>query len=142
MARDHCSVREADGRKVVENATIKNSHDVVAFTRRLIMRKFHQVETTQTRRYFPPFVKLIIVVMVVALFVEVWAVNRLSTSGAKINELKRQQAALQLQNQVLEDKVAQSASLRTIASQSGNLGFGSIKNIEYIKAEAIALNAH
>ncbi len=106
------------------------------------MRKFHHQESTPTRRFFSPLVKGLIVVIVVALFVEVWAVNRLSTSGAKINELKRQQASLELQNQVLEDKVAQSASLRTVSSQSGNLGFGSIKNIEYIKAEAIALNAH
>lgn len=69
----------------------------------------------------------------VAVFVlEIWMVNRLSTYGKKIEGLKVVEANLQLENQVLENSIAQGASLGQIENKSTNLGFGGIKNLEYI----------
>ncbi len=65
-------------------------------------------------------------------------VNRLSSSGSKINQLKAEQAKIQLENQILENEIAEDASLRGIEQKVHGLGFRAIKDPSYIKAEAIA----
>ena len=77
--------------------------------------------------------RLIIVVFFLVLFLEIWVVNRLSTFGHKIQDIKDSQASLELENQILESQIAKQASLLAIESKASALGFDSLKNIEYIK---------
>lgn len=82
--------------------------------------------------------KVVALFLVVVFVLEIWMVNRLSTYGKKIEELKVIEANLQLENQVLENSIAQRASLGQIEEKSTKLGFGSIKNPEYIKSSPLA----
>ncbi|MBI4036990.1 hypothetical protein HY385_01040 [Candidatus Daviesbacteria bacterium] len=65
--------------------------------------------------------------------IEIWMVSRLSTYGNKIQELKVAQVSLELENQVLENMIAQKASLAAMEQKATQLGFSSVKNIEYLK---------
>ena len=78
------------------------------------------------------------IALLVILLVEVWAVNRLSSYGDKLTQIKNSQETLTLENQVLENQVAQKSSLFFIEQSSFKLGFESAKNIEYLKTTAVA----
>lgn len=73
---------------------------------------------------------LIAIVSVVVL--EIWVMNRLSTYGEKIGEIEHAIESLRLENQILENKVAQKSSLYQLKKYGANLGLDKIKKIEYI----------
>lgn len=89
------------------------------------------------KRKYLPFI-LVIVISVVVL--EIWATNRLATYGEKITELERSRVGLEMENQLLEKEIAEKASLYENEKISKKLGFGEIKNIEYLKIHDLALN--
>lgn len=72
------------------------------------------------------------------LFVEIWISSRLATYGDEIQELKNAQAELKLENQMLENSIAERASLVTLEPQAQALGFGTSKNVEYLKPANLA----
>jgi len=81
-------------------------------------------------------VKLIIVglsIFLLVLFVEIWVVNRTSTYGDKIFQLKQAQAALELENQVLANSIAQTSAMVLLEKKANLLGFNTINKIDYIK---------
>lgn len=65
-------------------------------------------------------------------------INRLSTYGEKINKIKQAQASLELENQVLENQIAQSASLLNIQEKANQLGFTQASRVEYIIGTSFA----
>lgn len=69
----------------------------------------------------------------IALSAEIWIVNRLSTYGDKIYQLKQAQAALELENQVLSNSIATASSMVMLEKKATQLGFDTIGSIEYIK---------
>lgn len=86
----------------------------------------------------PIAAKIILSVFVLAIVLEVVAVNRLSSVGSQINQLEAEQAEIALQNQIIENQIAVSASLVGAQDQVKALGFGDINNPLYIQAQAIA----
>lgn len=90
------------------------------------------------RLHLPTAAKIILSVFVLAIILEVIAVNRLSSVGSRINQLEAQQAEIALQNQILENEIAASASLTGASDRVKALGFGDIKSPLYIQAQAIA----
>ena len=82
--------------------------------------------------------KFVGVILLVVFALEIWMVNRLSTYGNKIQSFKQQEAALQLENQVLTNQIAQKASLMSTEKRSTALGFDSVKSVEYLKPTNIA----
>lgn len=74
----------------------------------------------------------------VVLILEIWMTNRLSTYGSKIQEINDLKSQLTLENSLLENEIAQDSSLSVIEVKANSLGFESIKNIDYIKPEALA----
>lgn len=87
--------------------------------------------------------KIVITLALIIIFVvtlEIWVVNRSSTFGEKINVLESTKYSLQLENEYLKNQIAQKKSLTLNEKKSESLGFGKIKNIQYIKSEPIALN--
>lgn len=87
--------------------------------------------------------KIIIVLVSIIIFavtIEIWVANRVATFGEKINELEATKYSLQLENDFLENKIAQKKSLSLNQKKSIGIGFGKIKKIEYIKLKPIALN--
>lgn len=89
--------------------------------------------------------KIVIGLALIIIFVitlEIWVVNRSATFGEKINSLEATKYSLELENDYLRNQVAQKKSLTLNQKKSMNLGFGKIKNIEYIKTSPIALNSN
>ncbi len=74
----------------------------------------------------------------ICLGILLWSVNRLSTYGEKIQELKNAQARLELENQILENKIAAESSLNSIEKKAVALGFDSVKNYQYLKSPELA----
>lgn len=71
---------------------------------------------------------------------EIWAVNRLATYGNKISQLENTRSELMLQNQLLENQIAQRSSLQETQELAKKLGFEHIKNLSYLKEPGLALN--
>lgn len=84
----------------------------------------------------PKILKYIILGMaffLITFSLEIWIVNRLSTYGDKIQELKVAQARLELENQIISNSIAKDSSMVTLEKRATELGFSSINQIEYIK---------
>lgn len=71
---------------------------------------------------------------------QIWVLNRLSTFGEKISQIERNKTSLKMDNQILENQIAQYSALQKIKVQATNLGFQSSKNIEYWQADGLAMN--
>lgn len=70
----------------------------------------------------------------------IWSVNRLATVGEQIAQIERTKSSLELENQLLEKKIAEKRSLRQIEQSSKQLGFAKIQKLEYVQDTGIALN--
>ena len=87
--------------------------------------------------------KVILLFMIIILaltVVEIWAVNRLSTYGEQINKLELTKRSLHLENQVLENEIAEKSSFQDIIVSAKALGFERVKNVQIIQKVDIALN--
>lgn len=82
----------------------------------------------------------LVLIIIFAVTVEIWVANRLATFGEKINGLESTKYSLALENEYLKNQIAQKKSLTLNKRKSEGIGFGKIKNIEYIKDRPIALN--
>lgn len=81
----------------------------------------------------------LLAVFVVFAVVEIWAVNRLSSFGDKISSLETTKEQLMLENQILENDIADNASLNRISGLADQTGLKKMSQIEYIKAHNLAL---
>lgn len=77
-------------------------------------------------------IKFAVAISIALFILEVWVVNRLSTYGDKIQELKNIQASLKLENQILENTLASKKSLLSIEKRAEQLGFTYAKKLEYL----------
>ncbi|GEM_PF-1627628 len=102
------------------------------------MKFLKQEESKLPKNRLKKTLKIGVVFFLLILAVLLWSVNRLSTYGEKIQELKVAQARLELENQVLENKIAQGASLHSIEKKASVLGFDSVKNYQYLKSPELA----
>lgn len=97
-----------------------------------------QEENNRPHKRIVNYAKFGVAILFLVLVLEIWMMNRLSTFGDKINQLKVNKASLILENQVLENRIARKVSLLNIESKASQQGLQSVKNIEYIKAPALA----
>ncbi|MBI4040022.1 hypothetical protein HY389_01560 [Candidatus Daviesbacteria bacterium] len=102
------------------------------------MKKIKLEEKSSFRSKLFRYAKIGGVLFLVLLFLEIWMINRLSTYGEKINKIKQAQASLELENQVLENQIAQSASLLNIQEKANQLGFTQASRVEYIIGTSFA----
>lgn len=82
--------------------------------------------------------KVMGVFCVLVFILEIWMVNRLSTDGQKIAEIKAAEARLELENQVLENTIAENSSITALEQKMAPLGFDTSKNFIYIKPLEVA----
>lgn len=102
------------------------------------MNIVHQLQPQNLLKKQIFFLFGIIIIMVTIL--EIWAVNRLATFGDQISKTNEAKNALKLENQLLENQIAQQSSLLQAANTAQALGFENIKNIQYINSKNLALN--
>ncbi|MDO8429366.1 MAG: hypothetical protein Q7S88_01940 [Candidatus Daviesbacteria bacterium] len=84
------------------------------------------------------YLKIIAVIFVLVLVAEVWMVNRLATFGSKLQDLKEEQVTVSLQNQILQNQIAEYVSLVTIDQRAKSLGFDTTLNLDYHLSKSIA----
>lgn len=100
-----------------------------------------RINEENNHKYSKKFLRLVKAISIICLAVfilEIWMMNRLSTYGNKIAQLKEAQSNLEFENRVLENLIAQNSSLSNVDKKAAELGFSTIKNIEYTKPANIA----
>ena len=75
---------------------------------------------------------------VIVFILELWMVNRLSTDGQKIAEIQATEARLKLENQVLENTIAENSSITSLEQKVTSYGFDTSKNFLYIQPAIVA----
>lgn len=95
-----------------------------------IIKKFDpQDQKKISKKYF----LLAILGLFILTMTEIWVANAVASFGEKFAEISNLQQSLSLENQILENEIAQNASLNSVASQSAKLGFSKITSIQYIR---------
>ena len=95
----------------------------------------------ETENFFRRKLLIFVAILVVlAVILEIWVVNRLSTYGEKISKLEETKSMLTLENKILENEIAKNSSLSNMEKYTKNSGFEKIKDIQYLKPSDIALN--
>lgn len=102
---------------------------------RLIKQREHTSPKTKLRS----FIKVVILLFILSIVLELWLLSRLSTYGHKINEMDMAKQQLELENQVMENTLAYKTSYKEIENTAEQLGFASIKNIDYITPTNLSL---
>lgn len=85
--------------------------------------------------------KILIPVGVFLIFVivlQIWVMNRLSNLGAMSIEIDQSKATLALENQILENQIADKSALQKLKPLADNLGFTNQFKIESIESVKIA----
>lgn len=98
-----------------------------------------QEQSQKPKKQLMKTIKLTIGGLFLFLVLEVWLVNRLSTYGEKIQQIKLAEVSLSLENQNLENEIAQNSALAIMELRAKNLGFENIKNLQYLKTSGLAL---
>lgn len=96
-----------------------------------ITKKF---EIEEQKQSFPKkYMAGIIISIFVLTVVQIWANNTVVAYGEKFEELSSLKQTLNLENQVLENEIAQRTSITNLASKSAELGFSKAESIQYIR---------
>ena len=95
------------------------------------------IKTFDTGKEQKRFPKKYIVLTIISLFiltlVEIWVNNTVIAYGDKFERSSSLEKSLKMENQILENTIAESSSLNVIASESAKLGFYMPQSIEYIR---------
>lgn len=82
----------------------------------------------------------LVIILLFVVVLEVWATNALVTYGDKVTKMESSIRQLKVENQVLENRVAQKASLNKLKNHAVQLGFEKIKGIDYIQVPQQSIN--
>lgn len=69
----------------------------------------------------------------ILILLEVWAINTMISFGKKFDEMVALEHALETENQVLENEIAQTSALSVVATRAAELGFLKAQSIQYIR---------
>lgn len=69
----------------------------------------------------------------VLILTQIWVNNTAVSYGEKLESISKLKYALEMENQILENEIADGSSLGSIASNSAKLGFSKIDSIQYIR---------
>lgn len=102
------------------------------------MKFLKQHQDKQPRKKAIKIAQIAVITFLAIFFLEIWVVNRLSTYGNKIQELKNAKAALELENQILSNAIAKETSLTSVEKKAAVIGFASVKNYTYLSSPELA----
>lgn len=102
------------------------------------MKRLIKQQDESPKNKYIKFAKVGIAVFLAVIFLEIWMVNRLSTYGSKIQQLKVAQDSLILENQVLQNQLAENTALVNVEQKAASLGFSTVQNYDYFKASMLA----
>lgn len=96
-----------------------------------IIKTFEPVETKKS--FSKKYAGLVAISLFILMLVEIWTNNNMVTYGEKLEKLSIIAKSLDLENQILENKIAKQRALSNIASKSAQLGFSEPESIQYIR---------
>lgn len=64
---------------------------------------------------------------------QIWVINRMSTFGEQITRIEMLKGDLKMENQLLENSIAEKSTLAKLKLYANHLGFDAVKNIQYIQ---------
>lgn len=71
-------------------------------------------------------------ILTVLAVLQIWAQNTLVSYGEKFDKLNQYKASLEIENQILENEIAEAISLDKVATASSLLGLSVAKDIQYL----------
>lgn len=98
-----------------------------------IIRKFNIEEEKKSGLRTKKTIFFSIIITICLVVMQIWANNTLAIYGSKLESISQLNQTLELENQVLTNKIATSSSLSHIASQSATLGLGIPKSVQYLR---------
>lgn len=101
-----------------------------------IIKKFDMSELEKPEGIFhlsKKFITLSIISILILVIIEVWASNTVVTFGDRLERVSALQQSLRMENQILENEIANRSSLINIASESAILGFSKPSDVQYIR---------
>lgn len=91
-------------------------------------------DTTDSQKRFPrKYIILVLICLLSLTLVEIWASNAAVAFGEKYEKLSSLEKNLKIENQILENDIAENSSLKAVASKSAELGFSPNIGIQYIR---------
>ncbi len=91
-------------------------------------------DTQDPEKRFPKkYIILALVCLLSLTLVEIWASNTGVAFGEKYEKLSTLEKNLKIENQILENNIAENSSLKAVASKSAELGFSHLESIQYIR---------
>lgn len=96
-----------------------------------IIKKFDPVD--QRKKFPRTYIVLAIGGLITLILIEIWVSNTSVAYGEKLEQLSAATKNLKMENAILENEIAKSASLTNIAAKSAQLGFSSDWSIQYIR---------
>lgn len=92
-----------------------------------IIRNFEPEENKKKYIFF------VAVCLFILILVEIWSSNIVASFGENFASTSQLKQALIMENQILENEIAEYASLSKVASESAKLGFSRPQSIQYIR---------
>lgn len=97
-----------------------------------IIKKF-DTEEVKPNKFSKKYIVISMFGLLSLVMLQIWVSNSTITFGEKFDSLQSTRKYLELENQILENQIAQDSSLVSIASSSASLGFSRSVSIEYIR---------
>ncbi len=94
-----------------------------------IIKTFEQPEK---KSHSKKYIGLCLISLTFLIVLQVWANNTLAIYGDKFDSVSRLQQSIMLENQLLQNQIAEYSSLSNIASKSATLGLSKPKNVQYL----------
>lgn len=96
-----------------------------------IIKKFEPEEIK--KGFSKKYIALTVAGLLFLTILEIWVNNTIITYGEKFESISNLERVLSMENQILENEIAGSVSLRSLASKSAELGFSRAESIQYIR---------
>lgn len=94
-----------------------------------IIKKFEP----EKRRFSKKYIALVSISIFTLIILEIWVNNTMVLYGEKFEKISQLEKNLKMENQILENEIAKSASLQNLSSKSAELGFSRPEKIQYIR---------
>ena len=96
-----------------------------------IIKKF-KPEDLEKKSRKKPFV-IIAACFLILVIAQIWVNNTVLGFGDRFESISKLKKALEMENQLLENEIADDSSLTNIATKGAELGFSRLESIQYIR---------
>lgn len=96
-----------------------------------IIKKF-KPEDLGKRSRKKPFI-IIALCLLVLIIAQIWVNNTVVSYGGRFENISKLKETLEMENQLLENEIANDSSLTNIATKGAELGFSRLESIQYIR---------